>query len=116
TATNGTLLTFAAAAGRGANLAFTARLFDPADVELVIPPDRLKLTAKRLAVTKLPLTTTGAYRLVISATGTGEYSLTLSGKPQAKFGGTFAIVAAGASVFPFSAPAGSRLTLSAKAA
>jgi hypothetical protein len=115
-ATAGTSLTFSATSGRGATLAFAARLFDPADVEVVIPPERLKLTAKKLTVTKLPLTSTGRYRLQISATGTGEYSMSLSGRAQSKFSTTTAVSAAGTTAFPFSAPPGSRVSLSATAA
>ncbi len=115
-ATKGTLVSFQATAGKGAHLAFAAHLFDAGDVELAIPAALLSASAKKLAVRNLPLAATGAYRLEISASGTGEYSLRLTGKPSSRFSGTITVPAAGDVPFVFSAPPGSRVTLTAKAA
>jgi hypothetical protein len=115
-ATKGTLVNATATSGRGANLTFVARFFDPSGDELVVPAANVKATAKRLSITKLPLTSTGLWRLELSAAGTGEYALSLSAKAQAKWAETRNVAGVGQSEFEFSAPPGSRVTLSAKAA
>ena len=115
-ATAGTKLTFALTVGRGAHLQFTPALTDPDGHAVALGAGVLVTSAKGASVRGLPLTLTGAYRLDVSATGTGDYGLALTAAAQTRFGMTSDLAASQSQVAQFSAPPGSTVTLSAKAA
>ncbi len=111
----GAKLSFALAATGKTRLAFTPALTDPNAAAVVLPQGALKTTKTGVALTGLVLSTTGEYRLDVSADKTGDYSLTLSTAPQTKWSGTLTtIFPGGAQRFTFSAPIGSTVTITAK--
>jgi len=111
----GAKLTFTLAAAKKGRLQFAPTLTDPlgGDVALV---GVLVATKTGVTVKNLVLGTSGSYRLDVSATGTGDYSLALTATPQSKFARTVAFAAAQPQPFAFAALPGSSLTLSAKRA
>src|SRR5262245_50659412 len=112
-ATAGTRLSFSLTAARGASLQFAPVLTAP-DATDVPLGGAVKVTRKRLSVSGLGLAQTGTYVLTVSATGTGDYALALSGAPQKRFALTGPLDPASQEPIEFSAPPGSTVTLSAK--
>lgn len=112
-ATAGTRLSFSLTTARGASLQFAPVLTAP-DASDVPLGGAVKVTRKRLSVSGLGLAQTGTYVLTVSAAGTGDYALALSGTPQKRFALTGPLDAAGQEPVEFSAPPGSTVTLSVK--
>ncbi len=110
----GSLLSLSVAAKKKAPLDFTLSLFAP-DGSLVALDGAAKLIdkGKKIAVKKLPLAQTGSYRLEITATGTGEYSLKLKASPAKTITRSIALAAGASGEVTVAALAGSSLTVKA---
>jgi hypothetical protein len=114
-ATAGTRLSFSLAAGRGAELQFAPVLTAP-DASVVELDNFLKVKPKGIAVTNLPLEQSGTYVLIVTGSGTGDYTLALTGSPQTRFTAIGQLDPANPQPSAFSAPPGSSVALSVKAA
>jgi hypothetical protein len=98
-----------------APLTFSLALTDPNSNPVTIGTDVLKTTKTGVSVTGLLLPASGEYRLDVSTTtGAGDYALALTTAPQLKWTSPLGI--AGVVTFAFSAPVGSTVGLSVKAA
>jgi hypothetical protein len=89
TAPEGTALTVKIAAARSSTItAFTPVLVAPNDTPVVPDPEFIDDDGTKYAILSFVLTDTGEWRLELSAVGSGEYKLSLLGKPQKEWSGT----------------------------
>ena len=114
-ATAGTRLSFSLVAARGASLQFAPVLTAP-DASEVDLSGVLTVKPKGVTVSGLGLTQTGSYALTVAATGAGDYALSLTGTPQTRFPAVGQLDPNNPQPLDFSAPPGSKVTFSAKAA
>jgi hypothetical protein len=115
-ATAGSALKFSLSAARRGSLHFVPVLTDPNGQTIPLGPLVVKPTPKGVSAPLIPLGVTGQYRLDVYATGTGDYSLALTAAPQTHSFGAMTLATSEMLPFTFSAPPGSTLALTAKAA
>lgn len=112
----GSTLSFALSSSKKGALQFAPALTDPLGNPVTLGPAVVTTTPKGVAVKNFALGLSGVWRLDVTATGVGDYSLAMTAVPQSKFGATTDVIASTTHPFAFSALPGSSLTLSAKAA
>ena len=114
-ATEGTALTVKiAAGGRAAIDSFSVALFDPAGDPVAVAPGFVSDLGRKYSILSFPLASDGTFRLEVAAAGSGEYRLSLKGKPRTAWQTTTNLGVEDLDLVYFSAPAGSRVKITAR--
>jgi pre-peptidase len=114
-ATAGTLLTITLKRKTG-NLDLAVEVRDPTAGTLDLgTASRVSDTGSAISVKKLPLPVTGAYSILVTAVGTGDYQMKIKAAPRGNWGETVTIAAGEDRIVAFSCPEGSSIKLKAKA-
>jgi hypothetical protein len=113
-AEKGTLVTLSVAAAKGTDLVFSLALFDGVGDPVAIPAGVVKDLGKKVSWKGFVVPATDDYRLEVSATGSGAYAISFAKKAQAKWPGTLVFPDSTPLDHPFSAPAGSTVSVAAK--
>ena len=101
-APEGTVLSLKLAALRGAPLDFEVQLFDPFDAPVI--PEEVDDDGSRVRWSGALLFPSGEYRLEVSGTGSGDYSLLVKCKPERLFISLLDLPLDGTDTGEFSAP------------
>jgi hypothetical protein len=109
----GALLTVTVAAAKRTQLTLALELHDGSDATVIVPAELITDLGKKVTWKQFVIPATDDYRLRVSGTGSGAYSLALAVKPQKKWSTTLSFAGAGPLDFPFSAPQGSTVVVTA---
>lgn len=115
TAPQGTVLTVKIQAGKKASItSFSPSLYDPADILVTLDPIYIVDEGTKYTILAYVLPTSGSWRIDLAAAGTGEYKLSLLGKPQKTFLTNTNLAVDDTDSAAFSAPAGSTFKVTAR--
>lgn len=109
----GAVLTVTVAAAKRTQLTLALELDDSSDQVVTVPPEAVTDLGRKVIWRNFVIPATDDYRLRVSGTGSGTYSLALSVKPQKKWTTTLSFADAGPLDVFFSAPQGSTVVVTA---
>jgi hypothetical protein len=114
-ATERAALTLSLKAAKGAALDFQATLLDGSGEPVEIDPSLVLGTPSKLQWKGVGIPASGDYAVEVRAAGTGEYSLSLKGKAETSWEGSYTLDGTWSGDFDLAAPAGSTVTLEVRA-